>query len=635
MKTSIKRIDSLTHNDTTATKNINDNFAALQASVEDTLSRTGKTPNFMDAELDMNTRRIINVGDAVDDTDAANWGQMRKAVEKAEAAADRADKSAHKAAVSEVNARQYASEARDSRDRAEQARVETEEIAEKAKKDIGDLVDNGVELLDGIVSEGKKELDEGIREIEELIESGEGKIKNATDEGVRKIEETADGYQTADNMVGEILEGVASDKYPSAQAVIDYVAKHGGSGTGGTRVFAANGAGKNLVEGDKVLLNLFENTKEIVTEPYRNSISDSTIPIYVLENKDVWFNSYSGEMSKNTVKGDEVITTKFKSSLEDKRYPGINWGGLVTFKAVSNYTAYTYDYSSNALQVATGEYIKLSDEYIFYTATGMLENSSGQQYNTGIGVLRETQKQVQLFGDILVAYISDSTIKHIDLTNFPNCEEKTYILPYFPPLVFGFTGADVGSYFIANANADTVNIHKFTGSEYAIEKVLNILTDSCIYTDLKNKVISYFDENGYPKVLTYDKGSDRFVEKEIPSDIREKILEYAALNTRGNSKLYIATNSSMSAYGISYGVGQYDGKFVAIYPTDYNTYVLKESDSKYYNNDTSYTAYVTGNTDSNGRYEVETLLPDIVNVTLAVNPDVTDDEFKVIKVDIQ
>lgn len=72
MKTSIRKLDSLTHNDTAATKLINDNFAALQQGIEDSLSRTGKTPNFMDAELDMNTRRIINVGEAVNDGDVVN-----------------------------------------------------------------------------------------------------------------------------------------------------------------------------------------------------------------------------------------------------------------------------------------------------------------------------------------------------------------------------------------------------------------------------------------------------------------------------------------------------------------------------------------------------------------------------------
>jgi len=72
MKTSIRRLDSLTHNDTAATKLINDNFSALQQGIEDSLSRTGKTPNFMNSDLDLNTKRIINVGSPISDSDLAN-----------------------------------------------------------------------------------------------------------------------------------------------------------------------------------------------------------------------------------------------------------------------------------------------------------------------------------------------------------------------------------------------------------------------------------------------------------------------------------------------------------------------------------------------------------------------------------
>ena len=71
MKTPIRRLDSLTHNDTAATKLINDNFEALQQGIEDALSRSGKTPNYMDADFDLNTRRIINSGYPVNPNDAA------------------------------------------------------------------------------------------------------------------------------------------------------------------------------------------------------------------------------------------------------------------------------------------------------------------------------------------------------------------------------------------------------------------------------------------------------------------------------------------------------------------------------------------------------------------------------------
>ena len=58
MKVQIKRLDSVTHNDTTATKLINDNFKAIQDEIELQLSRDGKEPNFMNANLDMNSYKI-------------------------------------------------------------------------------------------------------------------------------------------------------------------------------------------------------------------------------------------------------------------------------------------------------------------------------------------------------------------------------------------------------------------------------------------------------------------------------------------------------------------------------------------------------------------------------------------------
>ena len=68
-KVDIKRLDSVTNNDTTATKQINDNFQALQQAVENTISRDGTVPNYMDANFDLNSYRIINAGDPVGDQD--------------------------------------------------------------------------------------------------------------------------------------------------------------------------------------------------------------------------------------------------------------------------------------------------------------------------------------------------------------------------------------------------------------------------------------------------------------------------------------------------------------------------------------------------------------------------------------
>ncbi len=53
-----------------SSEKLNANFAALQAELDNTLSRDGSTPNQMLAPLDMNSNRIINVGAPVNLTDA-------------------------------------------------------------------------------------------------------------------------------------------------------------------------------------------------------------------------------------------------------------------------------------------------------------------------------------------------------------------------------------------------------------------------------------------------------------------------------------------------------------------------------------------------------------------------------------
>lgn len=106
----IKRLDSLSHNDTAATKTINDNFQALKEAVEDSLSRSGKTPNYMDANLDMNSRKIINVAEPVEAGDVVTLkyfkdqvGDAKTYSETAQAAAIRAESAAKSASIISQN----------------------------------------------------------------------------------------------------------------------------------------------------------------------------------------------------------------------------------------------------------------------------------------------------------------------------------------------------------------------------------------------------------------------------------------------------------------------------------------------------------------------------------------------------
>lgn len=116
----IKRLDSLTHNDTAATKLINDNFQAIEKALEDSLSRKQDSVNYMDTVLDMNTKRIINTADPVEAGDVINKkyfddnvGNAKASADAAKAAADRAESHAKNAQVANVNAQNVAQEMRE------------------------------------------------------------------------------------------------------------------------------------------------------------------------------------------------------------------------------------------------------------------------------------------------------------------------------------------------------------------------------------------------------------------------------------------------------------------------------------------------------------------------------------------
>lgn len=102
-KIDIVRLDSVTNNDTTATASINTNFNTIKQAFENTLSRDGTTPNFMDADLDMNTHRIINAADPTQDNDVITKAYFDERVADVSNVAQQALASASQAALSAQN----------------------------------------------------------------------------------------------------------------------------------------------------------------------------------------------------------------------------------------------------------------------------------------------------------------------------------------------------------------------------------------------------------------------------------------------------------------------------------------------------------------------------------------------------
>lgn len=98
-------LDDLTNlqNETSAVNTINNNSAAIEAAIENTLSRDGTSPNEMNANLDMNNYRVFNLPAATSPTEPIRKSEFDNLT---------ADIS---------NAGQYAQEAKDARDAAQVA----------------------------------------------------------------------------------------------------------------------------------------------------------------------------------------------------------------------------------------------------------------------------------------------------------------------------------------------------------------------------------------------------------------------------------------------------------------------------------------------------------------------------------
>jgi len=72
-KTELSRLTQLTGNPQAAIDVINENSALIEDAIDDAISRSGKIPNQMTAAFDMNSNRIINLGEPKEDYDAVRY----------------------------------------------------------------------------------------------------------------------------------------------------------------------------------------------------------------------------------------------------------------------------------------------------------------------------------------------------------------------------------------------------------------------------------------------------------------------------------------------------------------------------------------------------------------------------------
>jgi hypothetical protein len=193
-KVDIKRLDSVTKNDTTATERINDNFKALQEAIENTLSRDGTGPNYMDADLDMNSYRIINSSDPVEDNDIVNLKYVEERIGGAVEASKTAVSAASQAASSAQSALVSSTNAINTLRNAEEQLSNTITYVDEAKQSITDTINEALEdVKQQALDAAQESIDTAAEQAEAIvIEHAETVIKPELNEIASNASESAD-----------------------------------------------------------------------------------------------------------------------------------------------------------------------------------------------------------------------------------------------------------------------------------------------------------------------------------------------------------------------------------------------------------------------------------------------------------
>lgn len=100
----IQNIDQLSANETAAIDLLNRNYDKLREFIELSVFRDGSTPSEMLADLDMNSKRIINLAEPTSDNQAVRLADLKKYTEVASSSKYYADLSRQSADASEASA---------------------------------------------------------------------------------------------------------------------------------------------------------------------------------------------------------------------------------------------------------------------------------------------------------------------------------------------------------------------------------------------------------------------------------------------------------------------------------------------------------------------------------------------------
>lgn len=396
----------------------------------------------------------------------------------------------------------------------------------------------------------------------------------------------------------------------------------GGGTGGGSKLFVTNETGKEFVKGDKVLV-YFSGTEG--TE-YSGTLSLGAYwnkPFITVNNGIIYSNSGNKNKVETKWTPNGFISSTYTNITvhSDARWPYDFRDNVLKYYIINSAKCGIEDY--NNMTFVTSEYWPLKDDLKLKLETGILYNEDESlSYDTGIGNQTNLKTMIQLYDNTVIIHQTTS-ILFIDVSNFPECSKRTIPVPATTTLPFGMTGNNEGSFLIFS-NGNTFYFYQYTGKDF--KPYLNIVVknnENCNYINIGEGIFCFIRSDNTPVV--YKVENESLIKKQIPNEIINKIEE--RITGLYGSNICFACNKDMTHFSWTYSTGQYNHYGVASHIGNNVKIYITEPEQTNYSEIYSFTGFITGNVDDLGRYEVEMILPETVDVKMVTNVDVANDEI--------
>lgn len=387
----------------------------------------------------------------------------------------------------------------------------------------------------------------------------------------------------------------------------------------GDLVYAENLTSSIPVEGDKVLLNLQQNYDTHMTD-FMNPGS-YTGTVFILHNNDVnYTRGYSSRSYlRRWIDGELVNVRDLPNLLNgDLHSPKFIVGDEVCYGYSTN-SIYRYNMRTGSTLSSNSYYF--TDNLRYVKSSGIIYNRDGSEsYTIPNGAVTGTDIVIN-YNDNCLAVCSKTKTILVDCSNFPDCTSKVYTTNYND--LFGVTGGSVGDYVIGS-NTAQVLFQKITETGLSTEFIVDTPTRDSGYHYAQylntEKIFTTMNLSNQMVIYAFDSDLKIWSPVNVPDEVQKQFVEdYEAWGT--DKGFQISTNSRLEVFGWCLSKDTYDHRTRVMQVADGVSPYLMDNEKVNYDSISTVTAFATGSTDEEGRYEVKTVLPNTLTATITITPN--------------